>query len=116
MLVAWTEFLKDQESEKVRNLEMNIEEIRSAKDELIRMSNDDKEAIGDTMLMNDKQKQYLSSLEVGEVIIFAEGWKKLIHIKIANGTDTGCDDIDDEVIKSIGNKQKRQFISSYYLK
>ncbi|MBB6714805.1 Rpn family recombination-promoting nuclease/putative transposase [Clostridium gasigenes] len=43
MLVAWTEFLKNPESEKVRHLEMDIEEIRSAKDELIRMSNDDKE-------------------------------------------------------------------------
>ena len=41
MLVNWVEFLKDPESEKVRNLEMNIEEIRQAKDELIRMSNDD---------------------------------------------------------------------------
>ena len=41
MLVNWVEFLKDPESEKVRSLEMNIEEIRQAKDELIRMSNDD---------------------------------------------------------------------------
>ena len=40
MLVAWTEFLKNPESEKVRGLEMSIEEIRQAKDELIRMSND----------------------------------------------------------------------------
>ncbi|WP_253197736.1 Rpn family recombination-promoting nuclease/putative transposase [Clostridium gasigenes] len=43
LLVAWTEFLKNPESEKVRYLEMDIEEIRSAKDELIRMSNDEKE-------------------------------------------------------------------------
>ena len=41
MLVPWIEFLKDPESEKVRNLEMSIEEIRQAKDELIKMSNDD---------------------------------------------------------------------------
>ncbi|MEG0844159.1 MAG: Rpn family recombination-promoting nuclease/putative transposase [Romboutsia sp.] len=41
MLVNWVEFLKDPESEKVRSLEMNIEEIRQAKDELIKMSNDD---------------------------------------------------------------------------
>ena len=41
MLVNWVEFLKDPESEKVRSLEMSIEEIRRAKDELIRMSNDD---------------------------------------------------------------------------
>ena len=41
MLVAWIEFLKNPESEKVRSLEMSIDEIREAKDELIRMSNDD---------------------------------------------------------------------------
>ena len=41
MLVNWIEFLKDPESETVRSLEMDIEEIRQAKDELIRMSNDD---------------------------------------------------------------------------
>ena len=40
MLVAWTEFLKNPESEKVRSLEMSVEEIREAKDELIRMNND----------------------------------------------------------------------------
>ena len=43
MLVAWTEFLKDPESEKVRGLELSVEEIRQAKDELIRMSNDKKQ-------------------------------------------------------------------------
>ncbi|GAA0703575.1 Rpn family recombination-promoting nuclease/putative transposase [Paraclostridium ghonii] len=40
MLVAWTKFLKNPESEDVRKLEMNIEEIRQAKDELIRLSAD----------------------------------------------------------------------------
>ncbi|WP_294354319.1 Rpn family recombination-promoting nuclease/putative transposase [uncultured Clostridium sp.] len=40
MLMVWTEFLRDPESEKVRSLEMSIEEIREAKDELVRMSND----------------------------------------------------------------------------
>ena len=41
MLVAWIEFLKNPESEKVRSLEMSVDEIREAKDELIEMSNDD---------------------------------------------------------------------------
>ena len=41
MLVAWIEFLKNPESEKVRSLEMRVDEIREAKDELIKMSNDD---------------------------------------------------------------------------
>lgn len=40
LLVAWTEFLKDPESEKVRSLEMTVKEIRRAKDQLVRMSND----------------------------------------------------------------------------
>lgn len=40
LLVAWTEFLKDPESEKVRSLEMTVEEIRRAKDQLVIMSND----------------------------------------------------------------------------
>lgn len=40
MLVAWTESLKNPESEKVRNLEMTIQEIRHAKDELVRLSAD----------------------------------------------------------------------------
>ena len=43
MLVAWTEFLKDPESDKVRGLELSVDEIRQAKDELIRMSNDKKQ-------------------------------------------------------------------------
>ena len=43
ILVAWTEFLKDPESEIVRDLELSIDEIRQAKDELIRMSNDKKQ-------------------------------------------------------------------------
>ena len=40
ILVAWMEFLKNPESEKVRSLELTISEIREAKDELIRISND----------------------------------------------------------------------------
>lgn len=43
MLVAWTEFLKNPESEKVRNLEMSIEEIKEAKNELVRLSNDEEQ-------------------------------------------------------------------------
>ena len=43
MLVAWTEFLKDPESEKVRTLEMSIEEIRRARQELVRISSDDRQ-------------------------------------------------------------------------
>lgn len=43
MLVAWVEFLKDPESEKVRHLELNVKEVREAKDELIKMSNNEEQ-------------------------------------------------------------------------
>ena len=43
MLVAWTEFLRNPESEKVRSLELSIKEVREAKDELIRMSNNEEQ-------------------------------------------------------------------------
>ncbi|MHC1683950.1 MAG: Rpn family recombination-promoting nuclease/putative transposase [Clostridiaceae bacterium] len=41
MLVAWTEFLKNPESEKVINLEATIQEIKEAKVELARISSDE---------------------------------------------------------------------------
>lgn len=43
MLVAWTEFLKDPESERVRTLEMTIDEIRKARKKLVKISSDDKQ-------------------------------------------------------------------------
>lgn len=43
VLVAWIEFLKDPNSEEVRDIELSSEEVREAKTELIRLSNDDKE-------------------------------------------------------------------------
>lgn len=45
MLVAWNEFLKNPESDIVRDLELSIQEIREAKSELIRMSNNSEERI-----------------------------------------------------------------------
>ncbi|MGL4656207.1 MAG: Rpn family recombination-promoting nuclease/putative transposase [Sarcina sp.] len=43
MLAAWVEFLKNPESEKVRNLENNIEAIKEAKNELVKISADKKQ-------------------------------------------------------------------------
>ncbi|MGL5066202.1 MAG: Rpn family recombination-promoting nuclease/putative transposase [Sarcina sp.] len=43
MLAAWVEFLKNPESEKVRNLENDIKIIREAKDELVKISADKKQ-------------------------------------------------------------------------
>lgn len=43
---------------------------------------DDKEAVGATMAMDDSQKNFLSSLGVGEAVIFSESWNKPVHAMI----------------------------------
>jgi hypothetical protein len=49
---------------------------------------DDKEAIGNTMALNDDQKQFLSNLEVGRAIVFTQGWSKAIQVQIMPTTNT----------------------------
>lgn len=46
------------------------------------LARDDKEAVGDAMLMNDKQKRYLSALEVGHAVVFTEQTEQPVHIKV----------------------------------
>ena len=68
MLVAWTEFLKNPESEKVRGLELSVEEIREAKDELIRMSNNPEErALYDmrAKILKDKISELNAAMKEG---------------------------------------------------
>ena len=75
LLTAWTEFLKNPESEKVRNLEMNIEEIREAKDELVRISNNKKQR--EIYEMRSKiLKDKISALNEAERKGIQEGIKK----------------------------------------
>lgn len=60
---------------------------------------DDKEAVGDTMLMDDKQKEFLSSLEVGQAIVFSENTPKPIHIQVERSTDTSGDAPNNEKVR-----------------
>lgn len=60
---------------------------------------DDKETVGDAMLMDDKQKAYLSSLEPGEAIVFTEGSAKPVDVAVRRETDTNGEDVDDAVIR-----------------
>lgn len=61
---------------------------------------DDKESVGDTMLMDDKQKEYLSALETGQAIVFSEGMSRPVHVKIQAATDTDDNIISDEVVRA----------------
>lgn len=47
---------------------------------------DDKDAIGNTMSLNDEQKEFLSSLDVGRAIVFTQGWDKAIQVQINANT------------------------------
>lgn len=63
------------------------------------LAKDDKETVGDTMLMDDKQKEYLSALEVGNAIIFTEDTEKPIHVHIKQVTNTNEKQIENEVVR-----------------
>ena len=62
---------------------------------------DDKEVIGNTMLLKDDQKDFLSSLATGRAVVFSQGWKKSIQIQVPLRTDTGNEmAVDEKTIKS----------------
>ena len=64
------------------------------------LARDDKETVGDAMLMDDKQKNFLSALETGQAIVFTEGISKPVHVTVKSVTDTSSDEIPDEIVKS----------------
>ena len=77
------------------------------------LAKDDKEAVGDCMLMDDKQKEYLSALETGNTIVFTEQTAKPVHVQITRVTDTNEDEIFDEVVSGNFNKKRSELGSCY---
>lgn len=81
---------------------------------------DDKEAVGDTMLMDDKQKEFLSALETGQAIVFSEGMERPVHVKIQPATDTSDSGVSNEVvrerfIKFFGEQHRRaELVQKFY--
>ena len=99
MLVAWTEFLKNPESQKVRNLEKTIDEIREAKDELVRMSNDSEQrAIYEmrSKILKDKVSALNNAKREGKIEI-ARNLKGLLEDEVI-AEKTG---LDIEIIKNL---------------
>ena len=45
-------------------------------------SRDDKEAVGDTMALDENQRNYLSRLDPGEAVVFSQGWKKPVNVQV----------------------------------
>ena len=63
------------------------------------LAKDDKEAVGDTMLMDARQKEYLSALEVGQAIVFSENTDKPVHVRVLAASDTSGEMVGDGVVK-----------------
>ena len=77
------------------------------------LAKDDKEAVGDTMLMDDKQKEYLSALEVGNAIIFTEHTDKPVHVHIRQIVNTTEEQIDNSVVRNRFLEMKGQLGGCY---
>lgn len=61
---------------------------------------DDKEAIGNTMVLSDEQKEFLSNLEPGRAIVFSQGFQKAVQVQIDKTSDTTNEKpLDDEVLR-----------------
>ena len=46
------------------------------------VAKDDKEVIGDTMMLEDEQKTFLSNLTTGRAIVFTENWNKPVCVQV----------------------------------
>ena len=61
---------------------------------------DDKEAIGNTMVLSDEQKEFLSNLEPGRAIVFSQGFQKAIQVQIDKTSDTTNEiPLDDDFLR-----------------
>lgn len=71
------------------------------------LARDDKETVGDMMLMNDRQKEYLSALLVGDAIVFSEQTEKPVHVHINAIGDTSEKEIPNEVVQRRFQEQRK---------
>lgn len=73
---------------------------------------DDKEAIGNTMALNDDQKGFLSYLDKGRTVIISEGWKKPVQTQITLlSKTTGMSDISETVINE---RALKYYLENYH--
>jgi len=77
------------------------------------LARDDKEAVGDTMLMDDKQKEYLSALKTGYAIVFSEDMEKPVHVYIERDTNTNEPDVPDELVKKLFDSERENLGDTY---
>ncbi len=65
-------------------------------------SRDDKDSVGDTMALDERQRKYLSYLQSGEAVVFTQGWKQPVNVKVDMIGDGTEDDVEDCEVFSNG--------------
>ena len=65
------------------------------------------------MLMDDKQKEYLSALEVGNAIVFSEHTEKPIHVHIKQVSNTNEEQIENDVVRKRFLEKKEKLGGCY---
>nr|MCR5111391.1 hypothetical protein [Ruminococcus sp.] len=61
---------------------------------------DDKEAVGNTVMLKDEQKDFLSNLPAGRAVYFTTGTEKAVQIQVKSSTDTSADPPSDDEIRT----------------
>ena len=62
---------------------------------------DDKDAIGNTMALNDEQKKFLSNLVTGRAVVFTQNWTKAVQVQIKKYDNDIENDTEDESLAKI---------------
>lgn len=75
---------------------------------------DDKEVIGDTMMMDAQQKEFLSSLPVGQAILFSEGMHKPAVVAIKAVTNTSNNEVSEAYLQRLGEQNRARMPRVYY--
>ena len=76
---------------------------------------DDKEAVGNTVMLKEEQKEFLSNLPAGRAVYFTTGTDKAIQIKINRETDTAEQaPTNDEIVESVIKYYIKNFDKKLY--
>lgn len=66
---------------------------------------DDRHAIGDTMGLNERQKDFLPLLQQGQAVVYCGGWHAPVLTQVMQGVDTSDPGIAETTFREIGARQ-----------
>ena len=78
------------------------------------VAQDDKEVIGDTMMLEDDQKKFLSNLLTGRAIVFTENWHKPVCVQVDNVLTAIDQDELDQKLRSMERATVFENLEAYH--